>query len=128
MASDDAPLLDSDNIRNLLTELGERLAAKGVHAKLFLVGGAAMALAFNTRRTTRDLDAIFEPKTVIYEEAARMAAEKGLPNNWLNDAAKVFMPDRVRPTRGSASFSAPGIEVGVAAPEYLFAMKAQAAR
>ena len=42
------------------------LEAEGVHGDLFLVGGAAMALAYSTRRATRDLDAIFEPKQVIY--------------------------------------------------------------
>lgn len=33
---------------------------------MFLVGGAAMALAYNARRATRDVDGVFEPKTAIY--------------------------------------------------------------
>jgi hypothetical protein len=38
------------------------------------------------------------------------------------------MPDRQKPIEGTSSFAAPGIHVGVASPEYLFAMKAMAAR
>jgi hypothetical protein len=122
------PLLDADDIRSLLIELGARLDARGIEARLFLVGGSAMALAFSRRRVTRDLDAVFEPKKEIYEEATRLAVERGLPPDWLNDGMKGFLPDRVQPVEGTTSFSAPGIYVGVASAEYLFAMKSMAAR
>ncbi|HVA60794.1 MAG TPA: hypothetical protein VNG13_09720 [Mycobacteriales bacterium] len=128
MNGKDSPLLDGDQVRALLTDLGERLAARGIEARMFLVGGAAMALAFGRRRVTRDLDAVFEPKREIYEEAAALARARGLPEDWLNDGVKGLLPDKVRPIEGTSSFSAPGIRVGVASPEYLFAMKAQAAR
>jgi hypothetical protein len=123
----EAPLLDADRIRSLLAELGRRLDARGLEARVFLVGGAAMALAFSRDRVTRDLDAVFEPKLEIYAEAARMAEEHGLPDGWLNDGVKGLLPDRVPPAAG-ATFSSPGIHVGVASAAYLFAMKAQAAR
>jgi hypothetical protein len=87
-----------------------------------------MALAFSSRRVTRDLDAVFEPKKEIYDEAAKMARERGLPANWLNDSVQGLLPERVKPIAGAASFSSAGIHVGVASPEYLFAMKAMAAR
>jgi hypothetical protein len=122
------PLLDVERIRSLLLDLGRRLDARGIEGRLFVVGGAAMALAFSTRRVTRDLDAVFEPKQEIYDEAAALAAEQKLPGNWLNDAVKGLLPDRERPVEGTASFSVPGIHVGVASAEYLFAMKAMAAR
>lgn len=63
-------LLGADQIRELLADLGRRLDDRGLSAQLFLVGGAAMALAFNTRRSTRDLDAVFEPKSEVYNQAA----------------------------------------------------------
>lgn len=128
MSREDGPLLDADEVRSLLTDLGARLDVRGIEARLFLVGGAAMALAYSRRRITRDLDAVFEPKREIYEEAAKLARERGLPADWLNDSVKGFLPDRSQPVEGTSSFSAPGIHVGVASPEYLFAMKAQAAR
>ncbi|MCC6226220.1 MAG: hypothetical protein IT195_07430 [Microthrixaceae bacterium] len=126
MSSD--PHLDAGRIRLLLTELGERLSARGIEGRLYLVGGAAMAIAYLRDRVTRDVDAVFEPKSEIYEEAARMAADHELASDWLNDAVKGLLPDRHPPIEGIGTFSAPGIHVGVASAEYLFAMKAQAAR
>lgn len=122
------PLLDAGAILDLLTELGARLLTKDVEARMFVVGGAAMALAFSRSRVTRDIDAVFEPKTLIYAEAEAMAAERGLPSGWLNDGVKGLMPERVPPLEGSVRLSTPGLSVGVASAEYLFAMKAAAAR
>lgn len=122
------PLLDAEQVRALLTELGARLSEQGIEARVFLVGGAAMALAFSRRRVTRDLDAVFEPKSEIYAHAAVIARERGLAEDWLNDSVKGLLPDKTAPAEGTASFSAPGIHVGVASAEYLFAMKAAAAR
>jgi hypothetical protein len=124
----DAPLIGADRIRELLVELGRRLDARGLEARLFLVGGAAMALAFSRDRVTRDLDAVFEPKVEIYDEARRMADDLELPPGWLDGAVKGLLPDRRPPVAGSASFATTGLYVAVAAPEYLFAMKAMAAR
>lgn len=128
MNESDTPLIGADRIRQLLAELGLRLDARGIEARMFLVGGAAMALAYSRDRVTRDLDAVFEPKVAIYQEAQRMAADHGLPDGWLNDSVKGLLPDRVRPIEGTSSFSSTGIHVGVASAAYLFAMKAQAAR
>jgi hypothetical protein len=122
------PLLGAEQIRELLAELGARLAARGIEADLFLVGGAAMALAFARDRVTRDLDAVFEPKSDVYEEARRIAADRGLPDDWLNDAVKALLPERLPPAEGYGTFTVDGLHVGVAAADYLFAMKAQAAR
>ena len=124
--SAEGPLLDAERIRGLLTELGRRLHARGITARIFLVGGAAMALAYNARRATRDLDGVFEPKTEIYAEAALMADEAGLPPDWLNDGVKGLLPDR-SPVEIGSHFDSEGISVGVASAEYLFAMKAFAA-
>lgn len=120
-------LLSADEIRELLSELGRRLNERGISAQLFLVGGAAMALEFNSRRSTRDLDGVFEPKAEVYAEAAAMAEELGLPPDWLNDGVKGLLPDRSAAEVGNR-FESPGISVGIASAEYLFAMKAVAAR
>lgn len=124
----DDHLLDTVRIRELLEELGRRLSERGIEARMFVVGGAAMALAYDRERVTRDIDAVFVPKSEVYDEARLMSAAVGLPEDWLNDAVKGLMPDRSDPIEGSTSFTAPGIHVGVASAEYLFAMKAQAAR
>ena len=38
---------------------------RGARAELFLVGGAALAVAYDATRATRDLDAVFIPTDVI---------------------------------------------------------------
>src|SRR5664280_2561088 len=73
---------DRNRIIELLTELGRRLSAKGVAGRLYIVGGAAMALEFDTRRTTRDIDAVLHPPTTVADEAASMATDLGLPPGW----------------------------------------------
>lgn len=113
-------------ILQALRALGAELTSQGVHGQVFIVGGAAMALAYSTRRVTKDIDAVFEPKAVIYEAAAKVAEDLGLPADWLNDAAKGFMPgedDDRRPVPDVA-----GIEITTASPRYLLAMKLVAMR
>ena len=85
-------MLSKDDIVRLLNELADELEAQGIHGDLFLVGGAAMALAYSARRATRDLDAVFEPKQVIYQAAHRVGNRHGLPDDWLNDGVKGFLP------------------------------------
>lgn len=109
-----------------LQALGEELTDRGVHGQLFVVGGAAMALAYSDRRVTRDIDAVFEPKTVIYEAAEKMAESLDLPADWLNDAAKSFMPGPDEDPRPIPEIK--GIEIATASPRYLLAMKLMATR
>jgi Nucleotidyltransferase of unknown function (DUF6036) len=97
--------LTREQIIGFLAELGQELDARGVKAQMFVVGGAAMALAYNMRRTTADVDGVFEPKTVIYEAARRVASRH----------ARVVL-------------DLPGVTVSVPAPHYLLALKVQAAR
>jgi hypothetical protein len=114
-------------ILNALEALGEELTREGVRGQIFIVGGAAMALAYSTRRVTKDIDAVFEPKSSIYAAAAKVAEDLGLPEDWLNDAVKGFMPS------GADEHPQPipdirGIEVTAASPRYLLAMKLMAMR
>jgi hypothetical protein len=41
---------DSTNLHALLDELSQELEARGARAELFLVGGAALAVAYDTTR------------------------------------------------------------------------------
>ena len=117
---------DKGRIDVLLAAVAAELFAAGHQGEMFLVGGAAMALAYDTRRATRDLDAVFEPKQVVYEAAARVAEAEGLPVDWLNDAVKGFLPGPDPAAR--VLFDQPGLCVRVASPRYLLAMKLLAAR
>jgi hypothetical protein len=118
--------VDRDEIVRLLHELGRRLAARGLVGELYVVGGAAIALLLDARRSTRDIDAAFEPKREIYEVAGAMSEELDLPAGWLNDAVKGFLaggdPEAV------PVLDAPGLRCSVASPRILLAMKVLAHR
>jgi hypothetical protein len=113
-------------ILQALQALGDELTRRGVRGQIFIVGGAAMALAYSTRRVTADIDAVFEPKSAIYDAAATVAEDLGLPEDWLNDAAKGYMPGNDEHPRPVADIH--GIEVTTASPRYLLAMKLLAMR
>lgn len=76
----DAPLLDRTAIEDAFRRLGDRLARREVIADLYIFGGAAMALAYDARRSTRDIDAVFEPHGIVLDEARPVASELGLPS------------------------------------------------
>jgi hypothetical protein len=109
-----------------LHELSAKLDERGIRGELFLVGGAAMALAYSTRRSTTDLDAIFEPKAVIYEVAKGIGDAHGLPPGWLNDGVKGFLPGA--DPNALVLFDDAGLRVTIASPRYLLAMKLMASR
>jgi len=85
-----------------------------------------MALAFDARRTTRDVDAVFEPKSEIYDAAAEVAQRLDLPGDWLNDAVKGFVPGT--DPDAVPIFVRPGLTVSAASARFLLAMKLRAAR
>lgn len=117
---------DRASIIRALQALGAELSSHGRRGEIFVVGGAAMALAYSTRRVTRDIDAVFEPKSAIYEAAATVAEQMGLPDDWLNDAAKAFMPGKDEHARPVPEVE--GIEITTASARYLLAMKLMAMR
>jgi hypothetical protein len=115
-------LLSRQELIDSLTRLGELAHSNGESIELLLVGGSVMVLAFSSRDSTRDVDAIIlSPAPSHVRELAKIVAnERGWPEDWLNDAAKGFM---VGISRGPMLFSAPGIEVRRPAIEQLAAMK-----
>ena len=94
--------LGREDIRALLDDLSAELAARGARAEPFLVGSAALAVAYDANRATRDLDAVFIPADVVRQAAAAVAERRELTEDWLNDAVKGFLPgpdpDAQRPT------------------------------
>ena len=115
------------DLERAFTALGDRLARRGVVADVFVVGGAAMALAYNANRVTRDVDAMFVPHGVVVEESRAVAEELGLPPWWLNEQAAVYVSGKDDPGKRRV-FDHPNLRIMVASPEHIFAMKALAAR
>lgn len=124
--SDDG-LMGRAELESAFAALGDRLVRRGVVADLFIVGGAAMALAYDADRVTRDVDATFVPHGVVLEEARNVAQAMGLPPWWLNEQASAYVSNKHDPGKREV-FDHPGIRVMAASPEHVFAMKAFAAR
>lgn len=120
-------LLDRVQLERAFTALGERLVRRGVVADVFVVGRAAMALAYDATRVTRDVDSLFVPHGVVLEEARNVAQDLGLPAWWLNEQASVYISGKDDPGRRRV-FDHPGLRVTAASPRHIFAMKALAAR
>lgn len=118
--------MDRDDIVGALTALGRRLHDRGVTGDMYAVGGAAIALAFSERRSTRDVDAVFEPKMAIYQTAAAVAGERGLPIGWLDDAVKGFLTGD--DPAAAPVLDVPGLRCMVASPQMLLALEVAAHR
>lgn len=118
--------MDRAEILRLLAELGGELERRGLIGDLYVVGGAAIALAFDARRSTRDIDAIFSPKADIYAAAAEIGDRYQLPEGWLNDAVKGFLlgPDPY-PTQ---IHEVTGLRIEVASPQMVLVLKCLAHR
>jgi len=98
-----------------------------VVADLYVFGGAAMAVAYDARRATRDVDALFMPHGIVLDEAQAVAKEFGLPGWWLNEQASAYVAPGGDPD-AKLVFDHPGLRVSAASPEHLLAMKVLAAR
>lgn len=106
-------LMGRADLERAFTALGDRLVRRGVVADLFVVGGAAMAMAYDAARVTRDVDAMFVPHGVVVEEARAVAEELGLPPWWINEQASVYVSGKDDPGKRRV-FDHPGLRVMVA--------------
>jgi hypothetical protein len=113
--------LGRQEIRTLLDDLSAELARHGARADLFLVGGAAIAVAYDSARSTRDLDAVFLPTEVVRQAAMAVAERRGLAKDWLNDAVKGFIPGP--DPDAQRYYQSDALTVDVASARYLLAMK-----
>jgi hypothetical protein len=121
-------LLSRQDIEEALARLGELANQEGHRVELLLVGGAAMVLAFEARMSTHDVDVfILLPREarIVRELAKRVAEERDMPEDWLNDAAKGYL---VGISQGPVVFSTPGISARVPSVAQLLAMKLSAWR
>lgn len=98
---------------------------------LAVYGGAALALAFDLRKATKDVDAVVRGNPdLVREVVAKVAEERGWPSDWLNDGVKGFLSSSEQMS-SMDEFDATddgGLRVYVPSPEYLFAMKCMAMR
>ena len=116
----------AEETTELLAELDTRLRQRGVSASIFVVGGAAIAASRARReRVTEDVDALTRDPVVL-DEAKALARERGLPANWLNQNAGMWMPPL--PEGVLDQPAEPGLRVTYADDGFLLATKLMAQR
>lgn len=86
-----------------------------------------MALAYDLRRSTRDVGALIQPYGAVVAEAHAVALELGLPQWWLNEQASAYVSP-VEDAEAPLVFDHPGLRVHAASPQHLLAMKVLAGR
>ena len=114
--------LDRDMLIELLDELSRRLERRRVRAQVYVIGGAAMSLAFDRARTTHDIDARIDSGHGALTEAVRaIAHERGLTSAWLNEQATANIP-RAPDTRAQTVYESEYLTITGPRPA-LLAMK-----
>ncbi len=118
-------MLHVDQIRDLFAALNDELATREVIGDVGIVGGAVMCLVFGARESTKDVDAILRPTQEVRAAAHAVARSRGLPDDWLNDAAKGFILT-APPQRTVLELS--HLRVWSPTADYMLAMKCVSAR
>jgi len=116
--------MSAEEIKRYLTELNDELCSMDVKGEICLYGGAVMALAYDARPDTEDVDAIFEPIRYIRRAAERVAERHGLEKGWLNYAVKMFLA----PHKKRILLDLSHLKVYVPTADYMLAMKTLSAR
>lgn len=119
--------LSGARILQALELLGRHLPPVNAPVQIALMGGAALVLLYGARETTKDVDAFILGSSgpVVRDAANLVAAELGLPADWLNESAKGYLHGLAL---GDCVFRSAKIEVYAVAAEQLLAMKLSAWR
>jgi len=110
-----------------LTRLGQLCAAQQSRVEIAIYGGTVMMLAYDCRKATRDIDAIFHPPEVVAPLIRQVARELHLADEWMNDGVRNFVAAREEQIAFD-QLAIPGLVVTRPSPKYLLAMKCLAAR
>ena len=123
-----ARLLTPELIAKHLEEFVRRIAAIGIDGNVFIIGGAAMSLAYlENRRATVDIDALFPSDLRVREIINEISEREDFDPKWINNDAKLFIPfDHFG--QWNLLYKIHEVSVWVSKPEMLLAMKISADR
>lgn len=83
--------LEKGEMIKYLKQINDELKAAGDKGEILISGGASMCLVHEARPSTKDIDALYEPKSRINEIAERIAKANNLESGWINDGVKGFL-------------------------------------
>src|SRR5271156_3446270 len=119
--------LNRDEMESALAELADQLNVRNVKAKIYLVGGAVMVLAFDARFSTGDIDGAMYPTDEVLAVAAEIGERRGLGAEWLNNSAQQFIPVFKDP-EWQPILKSGNVEIVAADERSMLAMKMRAGR
>ena len=117
-------MLAKDDILRGLRKIDVKARDSGILIDLSIYDGAALAIAFDIRRATRDVDAVVRgAPDFVRAIAADIAEEEGWPRDWLNDGVKGFHSSEEEMLLMESFPGSPqgGLRIHVPSPTYLFA-------
>jgi len=86
--------IGKDEMVSYLKIIDQELGKLDQKGEILISGGASMCLVHDARQSTKDIDALYEPKNTINDIAAEIAEHNELGNDWINDGVKGFLhPD-----------------------------------
>ncbi len=118
-------ILTKNDLARLFQLLNEELKKESSEGEIYLVGGAVMCLVFQARPSTKDVDAFFKPAQKMREAAAKVAVKIGLKKDWLNDAVKGYLSQKIS---FDSFLELSHLKIFTARADYLLAMKCLAMR
>jgi len=112
--------------------MGNIAADRGTVLEIAVYGGSCLMLASNLREASGDIDAVFlSDRTEVQQIADQVAKQLRMPEDWLNQAVKLFAPPKGNPPPTLLPFGdyprdsskGVGLRVHLPTPEYMLAMK-----
>ena len=119
--------MEKEEILKNFELINEELKLMNMYGEILITDGASMYLVFSARSATKDIDAVYEPKTIINDIAAKIALQKKMPESWLNDSVKGFMNAKAYEKKMSLK-NYSNLKLYSVLPEYLLAMKLMSSR
>lgn len=114
---------DRNALHRLFDEVATELQTRNAHGNLYVIGGSALALAYDDTRTTHDVDARIEGDHGEVIRAIRtVSLRHGLPSTWINEQATPFMP-RQSDDSATSVYQHPNLTIKAASLDHLIAMK-----
>ncbi len=121
-------LFSREDVDEALQALVGELVDAGISATIDIVGGAAVSLQVDRESLTQDIDALYPATSGFTAAVGRVGASHRLPDNWLNDAVKMYASHYDTTDDWDIRIKGDGVVVRVARPELLLAMKLLAGR
>lgn len=117
--------LEKDDMIKYLKQINDELKRENETGEILISGGASMCLVHEARPSTKDIDAIFEPKSRINQIAEKIAQDNNLDSGWINDGVKGFLHPEMKQ---EVVYDFGNLKVSTVSAEALLTMKLIALR